>query len=246
MKELRRPLFEELDPARRPFYYFTLPEEEDCALLDAALLECVERGCVTLIPQPAPAYAPDKDVLALLKWQYAYLLQKASERGLTVAFTLSPVTERLVLAERPELAGKVLQCKEYLCTSGERFSRKLADRERTALVGISEEYCEIHDLRDSVKDSVLCWQVPQGNYVVREYYTANDTEPVVNYLSYADAKAYLDTALSLFSDTVTPYLGNTLSLLAFSDIGFRGQNHRAWDTGFNKAFLARFGFDPAP
>ena len=247
-KESRRALFSAPDSKHRPFYYFTLPATGDSnELLEAEIARCVACGFSLLIPQLPPETVLHNASLATLKAQYAFLLQRAAASGLQVGFYLDAAFEPLILADQPHLRARILDCKEYICTEGEALSRKLREGSRMSLVAYSEEYGESIDLRGFVTDNTLCWQVPKGNYTVREYLAAEDTErDAVNLLSYNASLSYIRAVFELFSDTFAPYLGKTLTLLAFSEIGFGGRNRRAWDPAFNTLFEERFGFDPAP
>ena len=248
-KESRRALFATPDSTRRPLYYFTLPPADTAneQMLAAEVARCAACGFSALIPQLAAGTVLDESALAALKQQYAFLLKSAAEQGLRVGFHLDPAFEPLVLAKHPELRARILTCKEYICTAGEQFSRKLQGTDRMSLVAFCEEYGESIDLRPFVTDGTLCWQVPKGNYSVREYLALPDTErDAVNLLSYDASITFIKAVFDLFSNTFAPYLGNTLSLLSFSELGFGGRNRRAWDLSFNKQFEGRFGFDPAP
>ena len=103
------------------------------------------------------------------------------------------------------------------------------------------------DLRPFVGDGRLVWQVPQGNFVVREYFALEEPDGRrTNYLSYEASYTYICAVFGLFAEVFAPFIGNTLTTLAYAEIGFHGKNRRDWDAGFNKIFMGRYGFDPAP
>ena len=246
-KEARRALFETPDEKNRPLYYFTLTAPDDEKRLSDEVARAKALGFATLIPCIGADTVLDTDGLANLKLQYAALLKAAAAKGLTVGLHLSPAFEPLILATHPHLRARILDCKEYVCTAGEQFTRKLHAGDRMSLVAFCEEYGESIDLTPFVSEDKLCWQVPKGNYTVREYLAVEDTERGgINLLSPDTSRAYIEAVFALFSDTFAPYLGTTLSHLCFSEIGFGGRNRRAWDPDFNRAFEGYFGFDPAP
>ncbi|MBR7181723.1 MAG: hypothetical protein IKD28_02945 [Clostridia bacterium] len=249
-KECKRALFTAPEREQQPFCYFTLPcaDTPDArAAICTAVERCRNDGFSTLIAEIAPETVLNSAAVAILQAEYALLLREAEAKDIQIGIALCPAFEALVLTEHPELRAKILECKEYVCSSEEKISRRLRDGDRLSLVAFSEEYCEIIDLREFVEDNKLCWQAPKGNYVVREYFALPDNaREAVNLLSYETSFAYIEAVFALFRDTFAPYLEKTLSLLAFSEIGFGGANHRAWEPSFNDLFEKRFGADPAP
>ncbi len=252
----RREDFENPQAAQRPIYYFELPDPASGTDIDKTLIREVERcercGCGTLIPQLPMDTEINTVTLQTVRRMYSVMLQRAKELGLSVGFYLDPAFERAVIRTMGEiedhsLRSKLLVCREYPCERGEKTRRRLQNGTRVSLVAFSEETCEIIDLRPYVEDGVLTFQVPSGNYVIHEYLVTDETErDGANYLSYEASMGYLRAAFSLFADTFAPYLGNTLSTVSYSGLGFNGRNRRNWDSTFNEAFEARFGFDPAP
>lgn len=242
--------------AQRPIYYFELPAPDSNADVTEQLCSHVEKcracGCGTLIPQLPANIEITATALQALKQMYAVILNKAEELKLSVGFYLEPAFERAVIRTMSEiddhsLRSKLLICKEYPCERGKEVSRRLSDGHRVSLVAISEEALEIIDLRPYVKDNALCFRVPGGNYVIREYLVTNDiARDGVNYLSYEASMGYLRAVFSLFADIFTPFLGKTLSMLSYSGIEFNGSNRRNWDISFDERFIKRFGFDPSP
>ena len=253
----QRELFVNLAGEHRPIYYFELPapgcpEEEAEARLRDAVAACLRSGCGTLIPQLPFGTELDGESLAAVKRMYATVLCEAAQQKLKVGFYLDPAFEHGVIHAMSEigensLRAKLLHCKEYACSSGERVERRLSMGERLSLVAFSEDTCELIDLRPFVTDNRISWQSPTGNYIIREYLSIEDTEREgANYLSYDASLGYIRAVFSLLADVFAPYMGTTLTVLSYSGIGFNGRNRRSWDPAFNRLFEERFGFDPAP
>lgn len=254
-QELRN-RFQSPDKTRRPMYYFEFPnpgeEKNPIAKLTAEVEKCHRCGCSTLIPQLPAGTVLTAPLLTRVREMYETVLKHAERLGLTVGFYLDPAFEHAVVHTMGEigengLRAKLLHCKEYPCERNTMLKKRLTPGDRQSLVAFSEDTGECIDLREYVSDGQLCWQVPSGNYTVREYLCIEDTEREgANYLSYDASMRYIRSAFTLFSHTFAPYLGKTLRILAYSGIGFNGRNRRSWDTAFNETFRARFGFDPAP
>ncbi|MBE6701936.1 MAG: hypothetical protein E7585_00770 [Ruminococcaceae bacterium] len=242
---------------RRPIYYFELPPlsaplEELQKQVACQVEKCGRCGCGTLIPQLAFGTELNSAGLETVKALYRLILTLASEKGLSVGFYLDPAYEHGVIHAMGEigehaLRAKLLTCREYVCEQGQTTKRRLTAGERLSLVAFDEETCDLIDLRPFVTNGTLLWEVPHGNYIIKEYLLSEDTDREgANYLSYEASLGYLRAVFSLFSDTFAPFLGKTLNLIAYSGVGFHGQNRRAWDISFNRVFTDRFGFDPAP
>ncbi|MBE6604892.1 MAG: hypothetical protein E7639_04220 [Ruminococcaceae bacterium] len=254
--EQKKAAFARPDNSTRPIYYFTFPSPDEADLrapILSAVEACGRAGCGGLIPLlPKGTELKNVDDVDAVREMYRILLCEAAARGLTVGFFLDSAFENLVIRMLDDLGetslhAKLLECKEYICRAGEALSRPLHEGSLLSLVAYSEAWGEIIDLRPFIKDNKLCWQVPQGNWVVQEYLAVEENEcRRANFLSYEASRTYMTMAFNLFSGVLTPYIGTTLTTLAYAEIGFHGTNRRDWDPSFNKLFLRRFGFDPAP
>ena len=254
--EERLRLFAAPDASRRPMYYFEFPALDD-PLCEEKILNtvatCRRAGCGTLLPRLAPDTAlSDMAAVETLRGMYATLLAAAEREGLCVGFFLDHAFEHTIIGMMDDLGetalhARTLECKEYICREGEALDRRLHEGPLLSLVAYSEVFGEIIDLRPFIKDGHLVWQVPRGNWVVREYTAPEEPDcHRANYLSYDASYTYIRAAFGLFAEVLQPYIGKTLTTLAYAEIGFHGMNRRDWDPSFNKLFIGRFGFDPAP
>lgn len=247
--------FEDPSNDRRAIFYFELPSLRAADLferLDEAIGDCRRSGCATLIPQLPSETELDKDGIALVRRIYAHILARAEQEGLFVGFYLDPAFEHFIIRAASargieDMRARILECKEYICSHREKVSRALRSNAPLSVVAFSEETCEIIDLRPFVRDERIEWDAPEGNWVIREYFAANDTaREGANYLSFDASYHYIRTVFGLFEEVFAPYLGKTLSMLSYSGIGFNGKNRRSWDASFNTLFAERFGMDAAP
>ncbi|MBQ3483325.1 MAG: hypothetical protein IJA78_04030 [Clostridia bacterium] len=253
--EIRRARFAAPAQAHRPMYYFTLPSLDDsdfAASICVALDTCRRSGCGTALPQLPLGTEIDASGLERVREMYALLLREAKARDLTVGFYLDPALEHAVIHAMGEigehaLRARILTCHEYLCERGKAVKRRLHDGTLLSLVAYSADTGEVIDLRSFVHEGEVCWEGANGNFVLREYLSVEDTEREgANYLSYEASRGYIEAVFSLFADIFAPYMGSTLTVLSYSGIGFNGRNRRSWDDAFNAKFEERFGFDPAP
>ena len=252
----KRLAFSGTENAYRPGYYFDLPlphapgAKQDIA---DAVNACLVAGCGMLIPRlPDAAILADQGDIDAVRESYRTLLTLAAERGLHVAFSLDFALEKLVVRRLVEtgdnsIRARQLECREYICHTGETLARRLHASPPLSLVAYSEAYGEIIDLRPYIVEDKLCWQVPEGNWLVREYFTVEEQSGErANYLSAEASLRYIELVFDLFADVLTPYIGTTLTTLVYRGIGFHGKNRRDWDNSFNDLFAERFDMDAAP
>lgn len=252
----QRAAFEHPKDAYRPIYYFDLPAPHAAdidAHITAGIDACLAAGCGTLIPMlPENTELQSMDDVDAVRHMYQTLLEHATKKELKVGFFFDFSFERFVIGMLDDLGetdlhANLLDCKEYICRAEEQLCRRLQEDEPLSVVAYSESFGEVIDLRPFVKEGKICWQVPRGNWVVREYRTVEEPNcRRANYLSFDASFRYLELAFGLFAEVLTPYIGNTLTTLAYSGIGFHGKNRRDWDSSFNTLFFERFGIDPAP
>lgn len=253
--QTRRARFTAPENVCRPMYYFTLPAPSAAefeADIIAALETCLRSGCGTALPQLPFGTEIDAEGLACVREMYAVLLREAKARGLKIGFYLDPAFEHAVIHTMGEigahdLRARILLCHEHICERGKAVKRRIHNGTLLSLVAYAAESGETVDLRPHLHEGELYWEGANGNFVVREYLSVEDTEREgANYLSYEASYGYVEAVFALFADIFAPYIGSTLTVLSYSGIGFNGRNRRSWDDTFNAKFEERFGFDPAP
>ncbi|MBE6555208.1 MAG: hypothetical protein E7663_03090 [Ruminococcaceae bacterium] len=251
----RRERFQSPSREHRPLYYFTMPEVGDPDYekkLKQSLADCLSCGAVLAIPKLPDKSHLDGDGLMTVRKYYEIILKEAERLDLRIGFFLDPSFEHAVVRLLGDvgdvhLRAQLLDYKEYLCKEEEHIERRLHDSAPLAVVAVNEEYHDTVDLRPYLKDGVLTYQVPRGSWTIREYFVTDEQEKdSANYLSYDASYAYICAVFSLFANTFEPYMGNTLSMLVYSGIGFNGINRRNWDRSFNRVFEECYGFDPSP
>lgn len=189
---------------------------------------------------------------------YGVLLSRARELGLRVALNLTKDIEAGVVDyledecddlpfddKNERVRQRVLLKREYFCSDEETVNIEI--REKVVSLTALEEQGELIDLRGYLKDDILSFEMPHGNWRIIRYFCAEDAEhKAVNTMNYAASVKYLETLMTLFADNFADYIGSTLTHITFSDIGFSAPNRRNWDEAFGERFMERYSFDPAP
>lgn len=207
-------------------------------------------GGVALLPvgETRPKYGTDAYYKA-----YETILEKAKKLGLYVIFyddlDFPSGWAGGELAEKfPSALAKQLCRSELICTSGERTRFKLVKEGKLmSVVAIEIDSREIIDLRDYIENGYAIWDTPEGNWIMQQYYVA--TLPgtrYVNYLDYSASRIFINLTYKRFCDMYEKYIGDTVILTFYDDIQYITPNRRMWDDDFNRIFVEKYGFDPAP
>ena len=143
---------------------------------------------------------------------------------------------------------KILVKYEYTCTEGQVMKKKLHENGKLmSLVAVNDDDLTICDLREFVKDGVLEWTVPDGNWNIEEYvceadYSAN----VINLLDYDVCLDYLRATFGKLYDRYATETDSVFNVYIYRNVMYSGQNRRMWHDDFNERFEEEYGFDPSP
>ncbi len=185
---------------------------------------------------------------------YKALLDKAKEQGMSVIFydDLDFPSGRAggeLARVFPESTALELKRFEYECMEGSTIRRELHGEDGARLqsiVAVEVDERSVIDLREFVKDGVLEWTVPDGNWNVEEYICLPTGNGFVNYMSYDACLDYISLTYKRFADRYADYVGDVVEMTFYDDLQYQAPNRRMWDYGFNAFFEEKYGFDPAP
>lgn len=190
---------------------------------------------------------------------YSIIKEETASNALSLAYLDDSYIMREYLKkldDSSDVVCKVLCRYEFVCTEGELMKRKLhTDGVRMSLVAVNDDDLTILDIREFVKDNVLEWTPPAGNWNVEEYVCECDyNSNYIDLMDYDVSSEYLKRtfgvlmqqldagATSVNSDSdASPF-----DLFIYRNIVFAGQNRRMWHPDFNRVFEEMYGFDPAP
>ena len=161
------------------------------------------------------------------------------------------VSGRGSAAESPfgsDFCARELVMREYECASGEAFARNLDNSGITMSVGAYNiDTHQFIDLRNSVSDERIEWQVPDGNWNLLQFICRPVPESgYINYLKYDACQTFIERTYKRIVTEYGEHIGDTLFMAYFNGIQYAGRNRRMWDESFNDVFKSEFGFDPAP
>lgn len=219
--------------------------------------KCAHNGIGCIIPRLPRELEPHAELLPRLAGFYEMLIAIAAKKGVKIGFHLEPVVEQsFYLSPAAEFVAhtrtRTLIRRQYFCDPREQLYLPLREGTPMSVMAYDDEHTDRIDLRPYIRDGVIAYTVPDGNWTVEEYLCTGEPqygEPPIhtcNILSYDSSMDFLKSLFAHLGETVVAAMGSTVTHLFVSDICFHAPNRRNWDDSFNEVFQARFGFDPAP
>lgn len=214
---------------------------------------CEGRDAGCIIPRISDDRFLDPGELEHFRNTYRAMLETAKERKLEIAFNLEgAIEDALIMSESEdfndnEMRSKTLVRRDYFCSDRENVKMPIHNGVLMSLVAVNDFTYETIDLRNFIKNGLLEWTAPHGNWIIYEFLCIDDEERnYANVLNHEASYKYITSAFSLFEDIFADYIPDVLSVLAYSDLCFASRNRRDWDPSFNEVFEKMYGFDPAP
>jgi hypothetical protein len=262
-KEMKRD-FQNLPIKYRPvpFYHMDGRFAKDGRLTDDVAKNMVlykKSGYGGIVPLPvSAAYGHDATLPEFGTDEYydnyGALLEKARELDMSVVFydDLDFPTGRAGGEMKkifPNSTALMLRRFEYECMAGKKINRKLQSGEGVklmSLVAIEVDRRKVVDLREFIRDGMLVWQVPDGNWNIQEYLCVRCDNGYANFMSYEASMDFISLTYKRFADRYQEYFGDVVRMTFFDDLQYQAPNRRMWDYSFNEVFMELYGFDPAP
>ncbi len=218
---------------------------------------CAGNGIGCIIPCLPPELEPSPELLEQVRDLYEILIAVAGKRNLKIGFHLEPVLERAfymseAAAPIAHTRTRSITRREYFCDPGEKLYLQLHPGTPMSVMAYDDEHTDMIDLRPYIKDNIISYTIPEGNWTVEEYLCTDQPQygegPIYtcNVLSYDHSMAFLTALFDYMGNIFASAIGKTITQFFVSDICFHGTNRRNWDESFNRLFIERFGFDPAP
>jgi len=134
------------------------------------------------------------------------------------------------------------------CTAGELLHKKLeCNGTVMSVMAVNDDTQEILDLRPYIKNDILEWTVPEGNWNIEQYVCETDPEaPCIDLLDYDGCYKYLKDTFRAWLERLPQKVRMLAGPFIYRNIVFGGKNRRMWNADFNKVFEEKYGFDPAP
>jgi hypothetical protein len=114
-------------------------------------------------------------------------------------------------------------------------------------VGMNPATWERVDLRGSIRDGVLDWQAPAGEWRVMFFSCVTDgARGLVDYLEPDSVKKFLALTYDKYYGALGRHFGKTINCAFYDEPTMHWSKGRSWTPAFNEKFKLRHGWDPAP
>ena len=226
------------------YIHLHLPLNVDVETVDGLMTRFARRGFCLVIPSLSTDTVYTEDFAERYAAWFSLLSRSAQEHGLKIALHPQRPIERALC--NPEERTEVLSRREYYAEQREHLKLTLLDKPTLSIIAYDEEYNQIIDLREYVKDNVLEFDVPDGNWIIEQYVctdaeqdgTQHDTH---NRLSRTAFISYLDRLYVLCGGVQNTAIG----AVYYHNLCFDSPNRRNWTRDFNRIFEEKYGFDPS-
>lgn len=229
-------------------------------ILERLTADCKKNKIDCIIPCLSGIGSASGSVFALISEFYGELLALAEKRGVHVALAMDKLIEDCFFCSsspvpeetRKKLSAKILNHREYYCSEGEHVEMELGKYTLMSVSAFDEENAQTIEISEHIKDGVLSYDPPVGNWVVNAYTCDGENilgdgmRASVNKMSYASSSEFLAIVLDILGESVARHLGKTLSVIYMNDICFDAPNRRNWDGNFNNKFREMYNFSPEP
>ena len=250
--------FRSVKSKHRLFLFYDLPSFPPVPeSVEKYMDKCAQNGIGCVIPRLPQGLTPSAELLTKIVEFYEYLVTIATKKNMKIGLHLEPVVEQsFYLSPAAEFVShtrtRSLVRRQYFCDPKEQLYLPLKDGTHMSVMAYDDEHTDMIDLRPHIKDGVISYTVPDGNWTLEEYICTGEprygepSQNTCNILSYNDSSEFLQALFAHLGAGVSAALGNTVTYLFVSDISFHAPNRRNWDEHFNEVFQTKFGFDPAP
>ena len=204
----------------------------------------------TYNPTPLPAYL-SREYFDQLRMILAYSKGKGRK---VVFYDEIGYPSGIANHTTPEKFRRKILIKNEVSVAGPKEISKSIPENGTlmAVVGMNTSTHERIDLTPLVKNSVIGWKVPEGEWKVMIFncVTANvsggelDYNAATDFLDPEAVNWFVNKVYEPLSKEVGEYFGNTLFQTFFDDVGIFDEE-RTWTTNFNEKFRSRFGINPS-
>lgn len=149
--------------------------------------------------------------------------------------------------EYPRFTAKFLIKDELLAEGNAAVNYSLpADdgRELFAVAAMNTSSLEVRDLTPNVKDGVLRWTSPAGQWRIMFFSIKYNISNHVDFMQPGAAEKCLEMTCEQYAGRFSSYFGSTINKVFFDDVGFVHQE-QTWTPAITAIFREKYGKNPA-
>jgi len=149
----------------------------------------------------------------------------------------------------PDHTMKRLDKIEHIVNGPMLYSDSIRAVKLMSAVALNVKTQERIEISQYVKDNILSWKVPKGQWKIMLFPLVKDSFHkkylCVDFMDTTAVRHMINETYEKYYDRFGEYFGNTIKMTFFDDVGF-WRHPRSWTPLFNEKFEALNGFDPRP
>ena len=157
-----------------------------------------------------------------------------------------------LLRDFPQYTTKFLVKEEYPVKGNKRVNLPVITNEPTtevmALSAMNTDSKEIIDLQPYLKNSIIEWDVPEGEWLVMLFYCKYSPEGaygrLVDYMQPEAVDKVMEMTYAEYAERFGAFFGNVITKTFFDDVGFV-HREETWTPAITSIFKEKYGKNPA-
>lgn len=149
----------------------------------------------------------------------------------------------------PEHTMKRLDKIEHEVKGPALFSDRVNGIQLMAAVAMNQQTNERIEISSFVKDGMLQWQVPEGDWRIMLFPLIKSSFHkkylCMDFMDTVAVRHMINETYEKYKERFSQYFGNTIKTTFFDDVGF-WRHPRNWTATFNQKFEELHGYDPRP
>ncbi|WP_282035772.1 glycosyl hydrolase [Saccharicrinis aurantiacus] len=149
----------------------------------------------------------------------------------------------------PDHTMKRLDKIEHVLKGPALFTDSIPGVQLMAAVAINQQTKEHIEISSFVKNGIIEWQVPSGNWSIMLFPLMKDSFHkkylCMDFMDTVAVRHMINETYEKYKERFGQYFGNTIKTTFFDDVGF-WRHPRNWTGRFNEKFEELNGFDPRP
>lgn len=147
--------------------------------------------------------------------------------------------------KNPELLLKGLDKKEFKVEPGKECRIPVKTKGKImGIVAMEQGKLDCVDITSSMRDSVVTWKVPKGEWRIMVFSCSYSGVPIADYLSEEATGKFISMTHQVYYEKFSKYFGNTVYGTFFDEPTLYHANGRVWTDGYNLKFENKYGFSP--
>lgn len=146
-------------------------------------------------------------------------------------------------SEYPQYVRKTIEKEESLIAGPAAFSKALPasdDLKCMAVSAMNVATKQVVDLTDAVKDGVLSWNVPQGQWRIMLFNCRCNTHSLVDYMQPEAVEKVISMTYDEYGKRYGKYFGNVVDKVFYDDVGYVAME-RTWTPAITDIFERKYG-----